>query len=125
MLDNQGYLHARAFKRPRVRDTYARARAHKDAHKYEILTPFPRQQCLRERASLLRYKYIVCLVSNNVVVLTLLMGFASCIAFILSFDTRKVVTRVTKEYRYKKQNCTAEHLCDCAFVVFCKKIGLL
>jgi hypothetical protein len=124
MLDNQGYLHARAFERPRVR-AHLRTRAHKHAHKYEILTPFPRQECLRERASLLRYKYTVCLVSNNVVVLTLLMGFTSRIAFIPSFYTRMVVTRVTKEYRYKKQNCTAEHLFDCAFVVFCKKIGLL
>ena len=57
MLDNKGYMHAREGTRPR---SHAHAREH--AHKYVILIAFPRQQWLRERASMLRYTCTVCLV---------------------------------------------------------------
>jgi hypothetical protein len=47
MLDKQGYMHAHASTRPPFR-----ARAH--THKYVVLIAFPRQQRLRESASILR-----------------------------------------------------------------------
>ena len=51
MLDKQGYTHARACTRPRAR-----------THKYVIFIAFPQQQLFRERASMLRYTYIACIV---------------------------------------------------------------
>ena len=41
--------------------TSAKSRTH--THKYLILIAFPQQQWLRERASVLRYTYIVCIVN--------------------------------------------------------------
>ena len=55
MLDKQGYMYARACTRPL-------ARAHAHTHTYVIVIAFRRQQWFRERASLLRYTYIACLV---------------------------------------------------------------
>jgi hypothetical protein len=52
MLGKQGYTLARACSCPRT---------HTD--KYLILIAFTRQQCLRERASMLRYTYIICLIT--------------------------------------------------------------
>jgi hypothetical protein len=61
MLDKEGYMHALACTR-----SCSRAPAHTDAHshadKYVRLTAFPLQQWVRERASVLRYTYIACLV---------------------------------------------------------------
>jgi hypothetical protein len=44
--------------------TQARVRAHTHTpiHKYVTLTAFPQQKWFRERASILRYTYIACLV---------------------------------------------------------------
>ena len=42
--------------------THMHARKHAHRDKYVILTAFPQQQCFRERASLLRYTYIACLI---------------------------------------------------------------
>jgi hypothetical protein len=43
--------------------THVHARTRKRAHtdQYVIFIAFPLQQCLRERASMLRYTYIACL----------------------------------------------------------------
>ena len=41
---------------------HARMRKHAHTHQYVILIAFPRQQWFRERASLLHYMYIACLV---------------------------------------------------------------
>ena len=41
--------------------THTRARAHTHSQ-YAILIAFPREQWLRERASMLRYTFIACLV---------------------------------------------------------------
>ena len=43
-------------------DTHMHARARTHTHKYVILTAFPRQQWFRERASLLCYTYIACII---------------------------------------------------------------
>jgi hypothetical protein len=59
MLDKQGYIHVRACTRSHFR-AHTLTRAH--AHQYVIFIAFPQQQWLRERASILRYKYIICLV---------------------------------------------------------------
>ena len=60
-------MHVCACTRPRARvpaRTHARASmAHTD--KYVILIAFPQQQWFRERASVLRYTYIACLVLYN------------------------------------------------------------
>jgi hypothetical protein len=55
------YARMRMHMRP---STHMRARTRKHAHtdQYVILIAFLQQQLFRERASLLRYKYIVCLV---------------------------------------------------------------
>jgi hypothetical protein len=42
--------------------THMHARMHAHTVQYVILTAFPQQQWLRERASVLRYTYIACLV---------------------------------------------------------------
>jgi hypothetical protein len=42
--------------------THARTRKHAHANQYVILIAFPQQQWFRERASVLRYTYIACLV---------------------------------------------------------------
>jgi hypothetical protein len=55
-----------------------RPRAHNQIHtQYIILIAFPRQQWLRERASVLRYMCIVCLVLNIVSHI----GLATCIRY--------------------------------------------
>jgi hypothetical protein len=41
---------------------YARTRKHAHTDQYVILFAFPQQQWLRERASMIRYTYIACLV---------------------------------------------------------------
>jgi hypothetical protein len=46
----------------RMRDTYWKTNATDKYSEYVILIAFPRQQWLRERASLLRNTYIACLV---------------------------------------------------------------
>jgi hypothetical protein len=43
--------------------THMHAPGHQHTRKYVILIAFPRQQWFRERASMLRYTYIACLVS--------------------------------------------------------------
>ena len=55
--------HARA-NAPTPTCTYARTRMHlpTNTQKYVLLIAFPRQQRFRERASMLRYTYIACLV---------------------------------------------------------------
>jgi hypothetical protein len=64
MLDKQGYTHARASTRPRSRaSTNTRARTHTHTHTQICNTVFPRQQWLRESASILRYTHIACLVT--------------------------------------------------------------
>jgi hypothetical protein len=57
---------------PTHTSTYAHtnALAHTDAHKYARLTAFPPQQWFLERASMLRYTYIVCLVRYNAYIMT-------------------------------------------------------
>ena len=50
MLDKQAYMHARE-------------RTH--THKYVIFIAFPRSQWFRERATVLRYTYIACLVATR------------------------------------------------------------
>jgi hypothetical protein len=42
--------------------SHARTRKHAHTDKYVTLIAFPYQQCSRERASMLRYTYIACLV---------------------------------------------------------------
>ena len=42
---------------------------------YVILIAFPLQQCLKERASLLRYTYIVCFVMHGIVAVFLMRRF--------------------------------------------------
>ena len=59
MLDKQVYMHARACTQPRSR-VHTRIRIQR--HKYVILIAFPLQLWLRERASLLHYTYIACIV---------------------------------------------------------------
>jgi hypothetical protein len=54
-------------------EKYCTARKVKDDNKhsdYVILTAFPLQQWSQERASLLRYTYIACFVSNFLLLLT-------------------------------------------------------
>jgi hypothetical protein len=41
---------------------HARTRKHSHTDQYVILTAFPQQRWFRERASILRYNYIACLV---------------------------------------------------------------
>jgi hypothetical protein len=43
---------------------HARTRKHAHTDQYVILIAFPQQQWCRERATMLRYKYIACLVTN-------------------------------------------------------------
>ena len=52
MLDKQGYTRARIY-----------IYIYTHTQKYVILVPSPPQQWFRERASLLRYTYIACLLS--------------------------------------------------------------
>ena len=52
---------AQAHARARA-PTHTRAHTHTHTHKYVILIASPRQQWFRERAPMLRYTYIVCLV---------------------------------------------------------------
>jgi hypothetical protein len=63
MPDKQGYTHARTRAPPRM---HARFHTHTHTHthtdKYVILTAFSRQ-LLRERALMVRYTYIACLVN--------------------------------------------------------------
>jgi hypothetical protein len=63
-------LHARIrMHTPTRPSTHIHARTRKHAHtdQYAILTAFPQQQWLRERASILGYTYIVCLVANMII----------------------------------------------------------
>ena len=58
-------MHVCACTRPRTRvPTCMHAHARKHAHtaQYVILIAFPQQQWLRERASVLRYTHIACIV---------------------------------------------------------------
>jgi hypothetical protein len=58
-------MHVCECTRPRVRVTtctHARTRKHAHTDQYVILIAFPLQQWFRERASVLRYTYIACLV---------------------------------------------------------------
>ena len=55
----QGYTRTRACTRPRDEHSHTHTHTHK---KYLILITFSLQQWLRERASVLRYMYIACLV---------------------------------------------------------------
>jgi hypothetical protein len=45
--------------------THAHARTHTYTHKYVILIALPREQWLRERASVMWYTYVACLVSRT------------------------------------------------------------
>jgi hypothetical protein len=64
MLDKQGYMHTRACTRPRSQaPAYTHAHSHTD--KCVIFIAFPLQQWFRERASILRYTYIACLVPRQ------------------------------------------------------------
>ena len=45
--------------------TRARTHTHRQTDQYAILTAFPRQQLFRERALVLRHRYIVCLVKRH------------------------------------------------------------
>jgi hypothetical protein len=74
LLDKQGYMHARACTGLRVRiskhtqtqkHTHTQARAIKNRKRYIIFIAFPQQQWFRERASILRYTYIACLVDRG------------------------------------------------------------
>jgi hypothetical protein len=63
MLDKQGYMHARACTCPRAR---AHARVHSRAHTSTQLCNiycFSTATMIRERALMLRYTYIVCLLT--------------------------------------------------------------
>ena len=61
MLDTKGCMRALAHTRaPLHTPTHAHVRTHTE--KYVIIIAFPRQQWLRERASVPRYTYIACLV---------------------------------------------------------------
>jgi hypothetical protein len=81
-----------------------------DAHlEYVILIAFPRQQCLRERASVLRYTCIACVVSRsrqlldsalNDVTIACLQILNLQFVFILSF-VRHSVTTVSGAALYK------------------------
>ena len=58
-------MHVCAWTRPRARVptcTHSRTRKHAHTDQYVLLIAFPQQQWLRERASVLRYTYIACLV---------------------------------------------------------------
>ena len=58
MLDKQSYMHVRECTRP---DARVPTRTHTQASK-KVFISFPRQQWFHERASVLRYTYIACLV---------------------------------------------------------------
>jgi hypothetical protein len=45
--------------------THARTRKHAHTDQYVIFIAFPRQQLFRERASMLRYAFIACLVVSH------------------------------------------------------------
>ena len=67
MLDKKGLTRASKLPRPcnhTHAPTHARKHTHTHTHtdQYVILTAFPQQQWFSERASLLRYTYIACLV---------------------------------------------------------------
>ena len=56
-------MHVCACTRPRARVLmHARTRKHAHTDQYVILIAFPQQQWFRERALLLRYTYIACIV---------------------------------------------------------------
>ena len=59
MLDKQGYTRARTCT---WHHAWASTHTHTHTQKHVILFAFPLQQWLRERASVLRYTYITCLV---------------------------------------------------------------
>ena len=59
-----GRAHAHDPRYPHAH-THARTRKHAHTDQYVILIAFPQQQFIRERASMLRYTYIACLVSNS------------------------------------------------------------
>jgi hypothetical protein len=61
MLDNttRTYTHANAHAPGKP---LARKPGHAHSGKYVIFIVFPRQQMIRERASVLRYTYIICIV---------------------------------------------------------------
>ena len=66
VLDYQGHMHVCACIRSRTRvPTCTRKHAHTD--KYIILIAFPLQQWFRERASVLHYAYIACLVWHSLI----------------------------------------------------------
>ena len=66
ILDKQGYIHARVCASPSTRTptrTHARARTHRQiCNSYCFVTA----TMIRERASMLRYTYIVCIFSESV-----------------------------------------------------------
>jgi hypothetical protein len=72
VLDYQGYMHvyAHALGYP-----HARTRKHAHTDQYVILIAFPQQQWCRERASMLRYTYIVLL--------------STCVRSVLSLLTKR------------------------------------
>jgi hypothetical protein len=58
-----------ACTRPRVRVltcTHARTRKHALTDQYVLFIAFPRQKWFRERASMLRYTYIACIVIDSI-----------------------------------------------------------
>jgi hypothetical protein len=71
--------------------THMHARTRKQSHKgqYVILIAFPQQQCFRERASVLRYTYIACLVVCNV------LSFFSSFLIPVLFDSAGIFQLLT------------------------------
>jgi hypothetical protein len=59
MLGKYGYTYASKRQRQRI---HTHTHTHTHTEKYVILIAFPRQQWFHERASVLRYTYIACLV---------------------------------------------------------------
>ena len=63
MVDKKGYMHARTCTRLRGREQAGKpARARIYTHKYVICIAFSTAKMTRERASVLLYTYIACLV---------------------------------------------------------------
>jgi hypothetical protein len=72
--------------RPRARKpTHTHARKHAHTDQYIILIAFPLQKWFRERASMLRYAYVACLVSRT--------------KFCISSDARSSKLRIRVSYR--------------------------
>jgi hypothetical protein len=58
-------MHTPMRRVPTYTRTHARTHTHKNIEQYVIFIAFPLQQLFRERASVLRYTYIACLVLIN------------------------------------------------------------